>query len=48
VKNLRFPSQAAQKEGDTNCEGSLGRGNPRDDMGGGRPHEEVLSSPISW
>ena len=47
-ENLGFLSQVAQREGDANCECSLGGGDPRDDMDGGRPHEEVLSSPIFW
>jgi len=47
-ENLRFLSQTAQSEGDRNCEGSLGRGNPGDDMGDGGSQEEILSSPIPW
>jgi len=33
---------------DQNNKGSLGRGYPGDDVGDGRCHEEVISSPISW
>jgi len=47
-ENLGFSSQTAQREGDLICEGSLGRGNPGNDVGDGRCHEEVLSSPIPW
>ena len=30
------------------CEGSLGRGNPGNDLGDGGSNEEVLSSPVYW
>jgi len=46
--NPGFSSQTTQREGDLNCEGSLGRGNPGDDMGDEGSHEEVLSSLIPW
>jgi len=32
------------REGDSDCEGSLGRGHSGDDLGDGGSHEEVLSS----
>jgi len=47
-ENLGFSSQTTQGERDQNSEGSLGRGYPGDDVGDGRCHEEVISSPISW
>ena len=47
-ENPGFSSQATQREGDSDCEGPLGRDKPGDDLGDGGSHEEVLSSPVSW
>jgi len=44
--NLGFSSQTTQREGYQDCESPLGWGNPRDDLGDGRPHEAALSASI--
>ena len=46
--NSGFSGQTTKREGNSDCEGSMGRGNPGDDLGDGGPHEEVLSSPFCW
>jgi len=41
-ENFGFSSQTTQREGDSDCEGLLRRGNSRDDLGDGGSHEEVF------
>jgi len=47
-ENSGLSSQTTQREGDSDYEGSLGRGNLGDDLGDGGSYEEVLSSPNYW
>jgi len=47
MRTLDSQVKQLRGEGDPDSEGPLGRGNTRDELGDGRSHEEVLSSPVS-